>query len=111
MTQLTGFKTDIVGSWISKDPGAVLTYSIDWTDWMPDGDSIASTTWAVSTIAGDSTPLVITASGRLPATEKTYVELDNGTASEIYTITNTIVTVNGLTDVRRFRVKVEQRYL
>jgi hypothetical protein len=29
------------------DSGAKLSYGIDWTDWLPEGASIVSSTWAI----------------------------------------------------------------
>jgi hypothetical protein len=48
---LTGFKQDRVGVYIEKDPYAVLDYSLDFTNWMPSGDTIASRTVTVETIS------------------------------------------------------------
>lgn len=110
-TQLTGFRQDLLGSWIPKDPAADLTYSIDWVDWIYGGDSIATSTWAIDAIAGDpaGTALRIQDTGITSA--KTFVNMDRGTLGEIYTVKNTITTTNGLIDVRRFRIKIENRYL
>lgn len=30
---------------IDKDPTSVLNYGIDWTKWLPAGDSVASVAW------------------------------------------------------------------
>ncbi len=111
MTTQTGFRQDHLGSYIDKDPGAVLTYQIDWSDWMPANDTIANSTMTVSTVTGDPTPMLVTDSGFQANTSITYAELDNGSAGNVYTVTNTITTTDGAVDVRRFRVKVVQRYL
>lgn len=111
MTTQTGFRQDNLGSYIDKDPEAVLIYQIDWSDWMPTNDTIANSTMTVSTIAGDPTPLVRIDQGFQANTSITYAELDNGSAGNVYTVTNTITTTDGAVDVRRFRVRVVQRYL
>lgn len=111
MTDITGFKKDIVSSYIPKDPDSELTYTVDWTDWMPTGSTLSTVAVTVSTISGDASPLVNEGSGIVAATEKAYVTLSGGTAGEIYTIKVTITTDNGDIDVRRFRVKVEERYI
>jgi len=111
MTTQTGFRQDNLGSYIDKDPGAVLTYSIDWSDWMPANDTIANSVMAVSTITGDPSALTVTSSGFQVGTSITYAELDNGSAGNVYTVTNTITTTDGAVDVRRFRIKVTNRYL
>jgi hypothetical protein len=101
MPNLTGFQEDRVGAYIEKDPYAILDYSLDWTNWMPSGDTITSIT--VSADAGitiDST------------TNTDYIATANisgGTAGNIYNIEFKIVTTNGLRDSRNFRIKVLER--
>lgn len=109
MPDTSGFKKDTVGSYIVKDPGAYLTYTVDWVDWLPGGDNLDTSTFTASTISGDASPLVIAANTII--TTQAVVEISGGTAGEIYTVTNTITTTNGETDKRRFRIKVEDRYL
>lgn len=110
MTTKTGFNRDIVGAWISKDPSAQLIYSIDWaTEWLASGDNIATVNFTVSTIDGDASPVVVEDSG--VQADVAFVELSGGTAGELYTVTCTITTDGGSTESRRFRVKVEERYL
>jgi len=111
VTDITGFKKDIVSSYIPKDPDSELTYTVDWTDWMPTGSTLSTVATTVSTISGDTDPLTIDGSGIVTSTEKAYVTLSGGTAGEVYTIKVTITTDNGDVDVRRFRVKVEERYI
>ena len=109
MTQIsqTGYKRDNTGSWISKDPGATLQYSIDWSDWLPTGDTIAT-----STFVQESTHTAnLTLSGVATANGVTSVVIAAGAAGNVYTIRNTVVTSANTTDVRRFRIQVENRYL
>jgi hypothetical protein len=111
MTYKTGYKQDVKGSWIPKDPEAQLVYSMDWgTEWLSQGNSVSSVVYTVSTVAGDTAPLTIESSGVQGGTV-TYVELSGGTPNEIYTVTSTITTSDSDVDARRFRVKVEDRYL
>ena len=42
MATLTGFKQDRAGLYIEKDPFSLLDYTLDWTNWMPTGDTILS---------------------------------------------------------------------
>jgi hypothetical protein len=111
MTQLTGFKQDHIGSYIDKDPTAVLIYSVEWSDWLYGGDTLASTTWTIDAITGDPAGTALRAQGSGVTTTKSYATIDRGTEGEIYTVTCNIVTTNGLRDARKFRVKVEDRYL
>jgi len=111
MTTQTGFRQDHLGSYIDKDPGAVLTYSIDWSDWMPENDTIANSVMTVSTVTGDPSPMRVIESSFQANTAIALAELDRGSAGNVYTVTNTITTTDGAVDVRRFRVKVVQRFL
>jgi hypothetical protein len=101
MPNLTGFQEDRVGAYIEKDPYAVLDYSLDWTNWMPSGDTITSISVTADTgITIDST------------TNTDYIATANisgGTAGTIYNIEFKIVTTNGLQDSRNFRIKVIER--
>ena len=101
MPNLTGFQEDRVGAYIEKDPYAVLDYSLDWTNWMPSGDTITSISVTADTgITIDST------------TNTDYIAtayISGGTAGTIYNIEFKIVTTNGLQDSRNFRIKVIER--
>ena len=109
MTTLTGFRADRDGAIIDKDTEATLDYSINWTNWMPSGDSISTSTWTVTSPSGDSDPITVSSDS-----ETSYIAtavLTGGTAGNLYTITNTIVTTNSITDRRHFRVSVKARSL
>ena len=98
MPTLTGFQEDRVGAWIEKDPYAVLDYSLDWTNWMPTGDTIASITVTAETIdSSTNTDFIVTAN------------ISGGTAGNIYNVAYNIVTTNSLRDSRNFRIKVLER--
>jgi hypothetical protein len=108
MTQLTGFKSDHIGSYIVKDPESTLDYSINWEDWLDTGDTITGSNWTIETIAGDTDPVLRTTDGFV-GTGLTTIWVSGGTAGNNYRITNTITTDNGLTDERYFRVFVKDR--
>lgn len=110
MSTITGYKKDTVGAYIDKDPGAKLVYSMDWSEWLPTGDALASATYTISTISGDAAPIVKHQQG-ISGTTISYTELSGGTAGEIYTVTATITTTDGNIDKRRFRLKVNNRFL
>ena len=107
MTTQTGFKQDTYGSYIDKDPAAVLTYSLNWNDWIESNETVANSVMSVSTISGDPSALTIKTSGFTG--NVTYAELQAGSAGNVYTVTNTITTSDGSVDARRFRVKVVNR--
>lgn len=107
MPSLTGYKKDQVGSYIEKDPYAVLDYTLDWTNWMPSGDTISSISITAETISGDSAPLTIDST-----TNNNYLATANisgGTAGNIYNVEYKIDTTNGLKDSRNIRIKILER--
>lgn len=84
----------------TKDPNAVLDYSLDWTRWL-DGDAIATSEWIVP-------------DGLVKVTDSRTMKistiwLSGGLASQSYAITNRITTTGGRTEDRSFAVKVEER--
>ena len=108
MTSLTGFEQDRTGVFIRKSPGDTLDYSVDWSDWLPANDTIGTSSFTVSTIAGDSAPLTI--ASQTNSINKSTVYLSGGSNDRIYTITCTITTnSNPLTVQRQFRILVEPR--
>lgn len=110
MTQQTGFRTDRFGSYIEKDPQARLDFSLDWSDWMDSGDSISTSTWTVEAISGDGGQALDNyQDSRDVVNHITTVWLQRGVAGNNYRVTNRIVTANGLTDERFFRVFVKDR--
>lgn len=110
MATITGFYKDNDGSLIDKDPEATLSYQIDWSDWMPSGDEIDTSSWSVETITDDTDNLTRTGDG-ITGTTGTTITLTGGTEGNIYKVYNTIVTINSLTERRYFRVKVKSRTL
>jgi len=104
----TGFKRDLVGSYISKDPGATLQYAVDWSEWLPSGDTIATTVWTQESVHTNGN---LTLTNSSTANGVNTVDISGGTDGELYTVKNTITTNENLIDVRRFRIKVEKRYL
>lgn len=107
MPNLTGFKEDRVGIFIEKDPYAVLDYTLDWTNWMPTGDTITSISVSAETITGDTTPLTIDSTSNTDYLAT--ANISSGTAGNIYNVEFKIVTTNGLQDSRNFRIKVLER--
>lgn len=104
----TGFEVINQTLWITKDPEAQLVYTLDWTDWLAAGDSIAEAQFEVVARANDPEPLLKISDGVSEGT-KTYVELASGQLGKSYTVSTTITTADGLIDRRSFRVKIEQK--
>ena len=107
MPSLTGYKIDQVGTYIDKDPYAVLDYTLDWTNWMPTGDTISSITVTAETISGDSAPLTIDSTTNNDYLATAYIS--GGTAGNIYNVEYKIDTTNGLKDSRNIRIKILER--
>ena len=107
MPSLTGFKEDRVGTYIEKDPYAVLDYSLDWTNWMPSTDTISTVTVTAETISGDASPLAVDSNSNTDYIATATIS--GGTAGNIYNVEYKIDTTNGLKDSRNFRIKVVER--
>ncbi|MCC6389152.1 MAG: hypothetical protein IT167_01020 [Bryobacterales bacterium] len=84
----------------TKDPNAVLDYSVDWTRWL-DGDAIATSEWTV--------PAGLTKVNDTHTTKAATVWLSGGTVSQTYTVTNRITSTGSRTDDRSFDVKIAER--
>jgi hypothetical protein len=84
----------------TKDPHAILDYTIDWTRWLA-GDTIATSEWLVA--AG------LTKVADSKTVSSATVWLSGGTAGQSYTVTNRIVTNGGRTEDRSFTIRVEER--
>lgn len=106
-TARSGFTQTIQGLTINKDTEAQLIYTFDWSQWLPQGDSIATSLYTVQARANDPDPLEIETQGTQGT--KTFVELSNGQEGKVYTVTCKVTTANGLIDRRNFRVKVLAR--
>ena len=86
----------------TKDPDAVLDYSVDWFLWLA-GDQISSSEWILEEGA------TIEKITDTFTTSRTVVWLSGGDKGVTYLVTNRIVTVGGRTDDRTISVKVEDR--
>lgn len=104
----SGFQATNTGLTIDKDPEAQLTYTLDWTDWLEDSDTISTATWSAAARRNDPTPITIETSG-ISNDTKTYVELSGGQADKTYVITVEVATSDGLEDRRNFRVNCVNR--
>lgn len=109
MAQLTGFKSDNQGTYIIKDNKATLDYTLDWTNWMPTGDTISSATVTASNTLGDSSSIAVDSTTTTDYKVTAYIS--GGETGQIYNIEYVINTTNGLVDSRNFRIKVVERQL
>ena len=103
MTASTGYERDNTGAFIKKDPESVLDYTINWSDFLTTGDTVASATYTVDTgLTKDSNSNTTTA---------TTVTLSGGTAGTVYTVKCVMTTTASRVAARRFRVKCEELHL
>lgn len=104
----TGYIQTIQGISIEKDPEAVLTYTFDWSEWLPEGDTIATVVYTAVARSNDPAPIEIDNSG-VQDGEYTYVTLSGGQVGKIYIITAKVTTVDEIVDRRNFRIKIVNR--
>jgi hypothetical protein len=69
------------------DPDAVVDYSVDWSDWLPTGDTIDTSEW---TIASGLTKVASSVTGNVAS-----IVVSGGTAGQELRITDRMTTVNG----------------
>ena len=100
------------GDLILHDPSAVEPEGFDWTVYLAElgvGVTISTSTWVVSTIVGDASPMTLSSPAIVPGNLKTQVTLNAGTVGSKYTLTNHITTSTAVQDERSFQVLVVQR--
>ena len=88
-----------------QDPDSRLDYTIDWSQWLPSGDTVVDSTWASSSIN-------MTLSDDSFSTTTTTVWIAFGVAAaegDQYEATNHIVTALGRQEDRTLFMKVETR--
>ena len=109
MANLTGFESDNTGLWIQKDSQANVQYGLDWTDWIPAGDALSTATVTIETITDDSSPLALPTGAGTDVTitgAVTNIRLNAGTDGNVYNVRVKVVTSDGNTDARHFRIVV-----
>lgn len=85
---------------VTKDPQALLDYSVDWALWLA-GDTIATSSWTV--------PDGLTNANESNTNTVATVWLSGGTDKMTYTIVNHITTAGGRADDRSIIVRVRGR--
>lgn len=105
----TGFQVTNDGLVIDKDVEAQLTYTFDWSAWLPEGDTIDTVEYTVAARINDPTPVVVVTQGVAAAGTNTFVELSGGQVNKSYIVTCKITTIDGLIDRRNFKLKVVAR--
>tara|TARA_R110002051_G_scaffold216607_3_gene280900 strand:+ start:2547 stop:2909 length:363 start_codon:yes stop_codon:yes gene_type:complete len=119
MSDLTGFLRDNKGIYIVKDPNANIQYAINFENYLKSGDTIlddssGEPTVTLGTISGDASPLAFPTSHSTDvtaSTTKVTFRVNAGTAGNVYPVEVKVVTANGDTDVRHFRIICEDKQL
>lgn len=88
----------------TKDPDSVLDYSVDWSAWLPTGDTIVASTFTVTPAATDA--VVVDDSSFNDTT--TTVWLSGGANKASYTVTNHITTSQGRQDDRSMVIQMKE---
>lgn len=68
-----------------KDPNSTLDYEIDWSEWLGDGESIASSAWSCA-----DTSITLATPSATATTTKVWIS--GGTVGTSATITNRVTT-------------------
>jgi len=92
-----------------------LVYGIDFTDYLNAGDNLTSATITIQTISGDASPLAHPTAAStdvsIAGDSQVNIRLKDGTVGNEYTVDCKVVTANGDTDSRRFRIIVQRKHL
>lgn len=88
---------------VTKDPDAVLFYGVDWSDWLGEGETIATSEWLLP--EGDELVNEADFSDNITTT----IKLSGGVAGQDYIITNRIETSAGQTDDRSITILCRNR--
>jgi len=84
-----------------KDAHALLDFSVDWSDWLADGETVSTSEWTV--------PDGLTEGAVSSAAGVETVWLSGGTAGSTYRVSNRVSTSESRVDERSFFVRVTER--
>ena len=85
----------------TKDPHAILDYTVRWIDWLASGDAISSSSWIV-----ESGIVTVSTSN---TTSDAIIFLASGTVGQIYEVTNRIITTGSRQDERTISILIEDK--
>jgi hypothetical protein len=90
----------------SKDPNAIIDYTVRWRDWMASGDAIQSSEWILPT---NSTLVKVSEAFIATGTFDAIIFLASGTVGQIYQITNRITTTGGRQNDQTISILIEEK--
>jgi hypothetical protein len=115
MANLTGAKKNNDGIYFEKSPSSNIQYGLDFTDYLNSGDTVASATVTIETISGDAAPLAFPTNANTDVLVTggvlVNIRLSGGTVNNLYDVKCVIVTTQGDTDARSFRILCTERFL
>lgn len=86
---------------VTHDPDATLDYTVDWSAWLADDETISESAWVV--------PTGLTAGVDSHDDTTAWVWISGGTADTDYTLTNRVTTSAGRTDDRSITLICRER--
>jgi hypothetical protein len=89
-----------------KDPAAKKDYLFDWSAWLPTGDTISSSAWAIDPPVPDASLAIAGSPAPSNTTTTATVWLTGGTLGQRYVLRNRITTAGGRTDDRSVGITV-----
>jgi hypothetical protein len=92
-----------------KDPAAKLDYLMDWSSWLPSGDTISTSAWAIDPPVPDTSLAIAGSPAPSNTTTTATCWLTGGTLGQKYILRNRITTVGGRTEDRSVAIVVEDR--
>lgn len=93
----------------TKDPDAVMPYTINWEPYIQHGDTITSATSTAYVDGLSTTTTAITVASTSTTGLTTTTVLSGGVSDANYDIKVHVVTTNGYEDERTIRVRVRQK--
>jgi hypothetical protein len=87
---------------ILKDPNADLDYTIDFTAWLPSGDTIASVIWT-------KTGGLVLGTPQMNPLGPVTTRVSGGNAGEKCSLSAKVTTVQGRVDERTVYLKIRER--
>ena len=85
----------------TKDPDAIIDYTVRWSSWLPSGDTISSSNWTV--------PAGIVKVSEANTTIDAVIFLASGTVGIIYEVTNRIITAGGRQNDQTISILIEEK--
>lgn len=87
----------------SQDPDAISDYSIDWSDWLDDGETVDESTW--SGPAG----VALTPSLETPHAIVRVEITDDGLIGTAISLVNHVVSSDGQEDDRTLKIRIKEK--